>query len=255
MSKGCGSCKFVQGDEFKCSKGEKAEIYCMGGDFELWEPSEQFFEAEKKAERISNASSILGEDFDIMDGELSEHAENIGTFQSPEVPYGNDLMEVIQMSIEDVEKKVGRPLSDSEKEEFLNQQRYAAETLDKLRKGEIGEDVLVQSMTTEQQQVFNAMKQAMGDIAARPKSEEEGFNGVKKVSVTGKISCAGCKNHSMVGCFLGKYYDCVDNGRYLFDPENVEGVPSLEHEKEKIDDQKDINFVDNMMDNIDRQKQ
>ena len=254
MSQDCSTCKHVMAQEYRCSKGDKAEAYCMGGGYELWEPGELYQARKIRDEKVAKASSILGEDFDGLDEQVSEEAENISTFQAPDVPYGEDLMKLASLTVEEVEKGIGRPLTEAEKSEFLKQAQ-AKDTLEKLARGEISEDVLIQSLDPEQQKLYSALKETMQNIEARPKSDAEGFNGVKKISVSGQITCNGCKNHSLVGCFLGKYYDCVDNGRYLFEADTSGFTLPPEAQAEKLSDEKDINFIDNMMDNIDRRKQ
>ena len=94
----------------KCKKGDRAEVYCMGGGYELWQSKEV---EESVDELISKGSTV-----DTVDQEVLEESENIANFTPPEVPYGQSLEEMANTTLEEVESKIGRPLSEAEKKHF-----------------------------------------------------------------------------------------------------------------------------------------
>jgi len=197
MEKNCLTCFYA--NEGKCLKGQAAEIYCMGGDYELW-----------KGKEI------------VTDNE----SENILAFPIEKVKSYD--------SIEEFEAFLGRKLSSDEVESFNK--------IKGMEKKNLLENV----------DVSKFLNDKGVDVSNRPLSSEEGFNGVKKE--VGKIyskSCDGCKNFSIVGCFLGKYYDCVDNGRYLYSPVNdgISSVESIEEKIERKEDEKIVDFIDGLLDN------
>lgn len=99
-------------------------------------------------------------------------------------------------------------------------------------------------VTEEDLQKLAAAKQLIADINSRPKTIEEGFNGIKKESAKGSDSCAGCINFTATGCFLGRYYECVDVNRFLYQGSGVAPIPSIEKVEEDSDD---ISFIDKLL--------
>jgi len=248
MARDCSTCTFL-GDGGKCKKGDQAEVYCMGGGYELWQSKEV---EESVDELISKGSTV-----DTVDQEVLEESENIANFTPPEVPYGQSLEEMANTTLEEVEAKIGRPLSEAEKKHFEVVKLQAQELAQKLKSGEITEEDLQKALDPEQQRMYAAMKETLQNIENRPKTDEEGFNGVKKDGILKAPSCNGCKHDSMVGCFLGRYYDCVDNKRYLFEPisDGVKHIESIEAREERESDEKDVDFIDRMLKDKDSRTQ
>lgn len=94
------------------------------------------------------------------------------------------------------------------------------------------------------------IKQQQENFDNRPKNAESGFNGKLKANPTNMKTCEGCKHHSpLTGCFIKKYHDCVDNGRYLYEliPGAGGPMPSIE---EELESQESIGMVDDAIKDI-----
>lgn len=63
----------------------------------------------------------------------------------------------------------------------------------------------------------------------------DGYNGKeKKAGVVLSSSCQGCRNHhELTGCFLNKYTECTNNGRFMYVPVKGDAVPLEGEELEK----------------------
>lgn len=104
---------------------------------------------------------------------------------------------------------------------------------------------IIEDFAQKQAAQIEQMKTTMADFEQRPKSTEEGFNGKSKTVGTNMDTCEGCKYHSMLGCFLHKYYDCVDHQRYLYESDVI--PTKQKGAEEKIEDAEDIQFIDDKL--------
>ena len=248
MSRDCSTC--IKAKEGRCLLGNEAEIYCMGGDFELWTDGKEVLEN----------VVIPDKEIDIMEvarknGIIDDQVENEKVFDIPEQPYAGvfsqdivvAIQEICNIDIKQLEQAIGRGLSDEEIASFNEIKTNALKYVKLLDEGKITEDQLREHFTS-----IAAFSEA---LANRPKTADEGFNAVKK-NGPGDIksySCEGCIHFSLVGCFLGRYYDCVDSGRYLFDAGNV--VSSIEKTEEVSVDKEDMDYIDSLLDSNKKKEQ
>lgn len=252
----CSTCIHRDTETNECKKGTEAELYCMGGDFELWASELEL----NKFLNESEESVVEQQQMDVIKvarekGILSQDAEDEKVFSMPEQPFAAQLSgDVIQdmrfisgFDAEGMESQIGREFSEDERAQFEEIKLNAKKYLDMLDRGDVTEDQL--------REHFTAVQAFSETLNNRPKEEGEGYNGVKKTEEVKAYSCKGCKNFSNVGCFLGRYYDCVDNGRYLFDPVVPEESLPLERQEEMKADEKDIGYIDSLLDDQERKKQ
>lgn len=246
-----------KGKQFTCSKGAQAEVYCMGGDYDLWSDCENKPIVSTVGPNLPDIAQMARDKLDIVDKKVLKEAENIQSFDSPLTPYGQvdenmDPLEsvnnLVGATIDSIEAELGRPLTEDEKREFESAKKQAEMLKQKLDSGEITPDDLKRVLSPEHLKKLEALKEAIQNMDTRPGSGNEGFNGIK-YSDAGEVksrTCEGCIHFSRVGCFLGKYYDCVDHGRYLYD-RGKDVIASIEQVEEEVVSQKDVDFIDNLL--------
>lgn len=254
----CTTCIHIgTADGESCKRGTKAEVYCFGsGNYELWQG-----EGAEILTKSPEAGNTEPEKIDIP-GMAKEklgigNAENDMLFAGPESPYMKMYSSPVEavnglasISKEEFEKNLGRQMSEAEQKEFTvitDSARYMKEKLDS---GTINEEEMIK--------LFQDAEEARNAVEGRPVTEADGFNGVRKDGVIKSYACTGCKHHSIVGCFLGRYYDCVDNSRYLF--EGITGAINpgemgIEHKIEEEEADKAADFMDSILEERERNKQ
>jgi len=170
---------------------------------------------------------------------------------------------VSSLSGEDIEGKPVEPMDEEifeEPSDAINLNELDDETkqlVEDLHSGKIKpedvpmekREVLARIFQTVNEKVEELKKQ-QEEMENRPKSQEQGFNGKHKSNPTNMKTCEGCKHSSrLTGCFIKKYHDCVDNGRYLYElvPGAGDEIPSIEEQQES---QESLQLIDDAIKDI-----
>lgn len=130
-----------------------------------------------------------------------------------------------------------------------------AEAFDEVLKPETGIEDEIEKVIKEEFQtepITDEEREAMAEISeqiSEPPKSFEGFNGIQKPEtiVEKAESCDGCKNFSkMVGCFINKFTDCTNHGRYLYEAQ--EEVTMGAEAKVELDESQDAqDMVDDLL--------
>lgn len=250
MATDCTTCvhlneKGVEG----CGRGESAEVFCMGGNYELWEGEINEFLESVRSDVPVEDESINIQNIAREKLKIGADVENASLFSSGKIDFIKVFPTPVDavnsfpaLTTDEFEKMIGRSLSTEELTDFYKTQENMAFVKARLDSGDITEEGI--------NKLFEEVENAKAKFDARPKVEAEGFNGVKKSAEKKSDSCQGCIHHSRVGCFLGRYYDCVENNRYLFEGAVVLGSGGLEKTMEEAEINSASEYIDKMLDDF-----
>ena len=168
-----------------CAKGDEGFEYCTSGDYEMWAPL-----SEGKREEIAKEVAAA-RDNELLDSGIGDEAET-----SDE---GEEFAEEPGDSPDG-----GSPAQAATSKDALIQMAKAM--------GASDEDA--ERMAATQEKLAN-------------EDSFDGYNGKeKKTGVVLSASCQGCRNHhELTGCFLNKYTECTNGGRFMYVPTQGDAVP------------------------------
>lgn len=191
-----------------CAKGDEGFEYCTSGDYEMWAPL-----SEEKRTEIAN-EVVAARDNELMDSGIDD-----------------DAVEATEDGLDEM------PDQDGDDDSASPGPASSKDALIQMAKAMGASDEDAEKMAATQEKLAND-------------ASFDGYNGKEKKSgVVLSASCQGCRNHhELTGCFLNKYTECVNNGRFMFVPTKGDVVPLEGEELEKYNaSQKAEGHIDGLM--------